>query len=208
MRLPSSFSFAHFNDMKILPFRGLANHTTRLLVIGLSSVALVSCSGSKSWDVSLSEGRQAVKAGDAATAEKCFEAAIKSAKAKFGDNHGETATCMPDLAEMYMAQGEYRKAAVVFKDLLPIYAKIEPGSPDDLRIQEEYKQVKHKIKKYRMEPGAGDNAAKADGSKSDSDSKDSKDSKDAKDSKDSKDEIKATKTKSESSSDTNKKQAK
>jgi len=143
------------------------------VVIGTMILSTTGCSMPKSWSESLSEGRQAIKSGDYAKAETSLQSAIDAAKAKFGQNAGQTATCMTDLAEMYMAQQEYRKASKIFKELVPIYEKLEPGSQDALRIEAEFKDVKMKIKKYQLEPDEAEpidsktDAAKTDAGKTD-----------------------------------------
>jgi hypothetical protein len=143
------------------------------VVIGTMILSTTGCSMPKSWSESLSEGRQAIKSGDYAKAETSLQSAIDAAKAKFGQNAGQTATCMTDLAEMYMAQQEYRKASKIFKELVPIYEKLEPGSQDALRIEAEFKDVKMKIKKYQLEPDEAEpidsktDAAKTDAGKAD-----------------------------------------
>jgi hypothetical protein len=143
------------------------------VVIGTMILSTTGCSLPKSWSESLSEGRQAIKSGDYAKAETSLQSAIDAAKAKFGQNAGQTATCMTDLAEMYMAQQEYRKASKVFKELVPIYEKLEPGSQDSTRIEAEFKDVKMKIKKYQLEPDEAEpvdsktDAAKTDAAKTD-----------------------------------------
>ena len=189
-----------------------------LVVIGLSVIVLAGCSGAKSWDAALSDGRIALANHDYEKAEKSFQAAIKAAQDKYGANAGQTATCMTELAEMYQAQGEYRKAAPIFKDLVPIYDKIEPDSADDKRVRDEYKMVKKKIKKYKLEPVEDDasktDAAKTDGAKpdagkSDSDLTDSKNGKDGKKAPgSSKEEVKDTKASPAATSETTKKQSK
>jgi hypothetical protein len=137
------------------------------VVIGTIVLSCTGCSG-KSWNEQLTEGRSALKSGDQAKAETSLQAAIDTAKGKFGPNDGRTATCMTELAEMYMAQQEYRKASKIFKELVPIYEKLEPGSQDALRVQAEYSDVKMKIKKYQLEPDEVEPTdSKADASKSD-----------------------------------------
>jgi hypothetical protein len=139
------------------------------VVIGILVLSGAGCTMGKSWNESLTEGRQAIKSGDNAKAETSLQAAIDATKAKFGENDGRTATCMTELAEMYMAQQEYRKASKIFKELVPIYNKLEPGSQDALRVEAEYQDVKMKIKKYQLEPDEVDpaGAAKTDATKGD-----------------------------------------
>ncbi len=122
------------------------------VVIGSILLSSAGCTMGKSWNESLTEGRQYIKSGDNAKAEASLQAAIDTAKAKYGENDGRTATCMTELAEMYMAQQEYRKSSKIFKELVPIYKKLEPGSQDALRVEAEYQDVKMKIKKYQLEP--------------------------------------------------------
>lgn len=146
--------------------RSLSGRVIRLVVIGAASMSLTACTIGKSWSESLAEGRAAMKAGNYDVAEKSYEAAIKAAQTKYGQNAGQTATCMTEMANMYVGQSEYRKAALVLKELLPIYSKIEPGSEDELRTKQIYDDVKKKIKNYKLEPIEED-AAKPDGTKAD-----------------------------------------
>ncbi len=195
-------SFKHYPDIKCI-FRNPRRVLRDAVVIGFSISLLAGCSQGKSWDAALSEGRSSLANHDFEKAEKSFQIAIKAAEAKYGANAGQTATCMTELAEMYLAQAEYRKAALIFKELVPIYDKIAPDSPDDKRVRDEYIKVKKKIKKYKLEP-VEDEPAKTDGAATDKDSKESKDGKPA-DGGAAKEEVKDTKATHAASSDAVKK---
>ena len=126
---------------------------SQAVVICLLMVSVTACTvGQKSWSDLLTEGRTALKSGDPAKAETSYQAAIVAAQAKFGQNAPQTATCMTELADMYYQQQEYRKASKIFKDLIPVYEKVEPGSADLARVSAEYATVKKKLKKYKLEP--------------------------------------------------------
>lgn len=136
-------------------------------------LSVAGCSTGKSWMENLTEGRNALASKDYATAEKSFQTAITASEAKFGHDAAQTATCMSELGGMYLEQQEYRKAYKIYKDLVPLYEKIEPDSPDSKRVEEEYKKLKKKLKKYKLEvldeePKKSDETKKPDETKSDS----------------------------------------
>ncbi len=64
------------------------------VVIGSILLSSAGCTMGKSWNESLTEGRQYIKSGDNAKAEASLQAAIDTAKAKYGENDGRSATCM------------------------------------------------------------------------------------------------------------------
>ncbi len=169
--MPRQSSFRNLTGYMNIQSCSTLSKLLTTVVIGTIALATASCSsiGGKSWSESLTDGRQAIKSQDYAKAETSLQAAIDQSKMKFGQNAGQTATCMTELAEMYMAQQEYRKAAKVFKELVPVYEKLEPGSQDALRVEAEYQDVKKKIKKYQLEPDEVEpsDAAKTDAAKTD-----------------------------------------
>jgi hypothetical protein len=169
MHMQRSSSFKKPADYTNITSLSVLTKLRTTVVIGILVLSGAGCTMGKSWNESLTEGRQAIKSGDNAKAETSLQAAIDATKAKFGENDGRTATCMTELAEMYMAQQEYRKASKIFKELVPIYNKLEPGSQDALRVEAEYQDVKMKIKKYQLEPDEVDpaGAAKTDATKGD-----------------------------------------
>lgn len=110
-------------------------------------------------------GNDAMKAGDYATAEKNFTSAEKQCAKEFGKEDARRATCLGYLAEMYRAQQEYRKAALVYKELIEINEKTAPKSQELANFRAQYAEIQHKIKEYGLDkenhaPGSTDDAKK------------------------------------------------
>lgn len=130
------------------------------------SLIIASCSGSqkKSWTELVSEGNQAQKKQDAATAEKKYQEAIAQAETKFGIDDPRTATCLGYLAELYGSQQEWRKAAKVYKRLVATKKKWAPKSEEYARARKEYAFVRKKLKKYGLQEDKDETPYKPPGS--------------------------------------------
>jgi tetratricopeptide (TPR) repeat protein len=99
----------------------------------------------------LAAGNTAKAAGDYAAAEEAYEKAEKVCAKEFGKDDARRATCLAYLAEMYRAQQEYRKAALVYKELIEVYEKIDPKSTDLANFKSQYAEIQHKIKEYGLD---------------------------------------------------------
>lgn len=105
----------------------------------------------KKWDQFLEAGNTSMKAGDYAAAEESFEKAEKLCAKEFGKDDARRATCLGYLAEMYRAQQEYRKAALVYKELIEIHEKINPKSNELANFRAQYAEIQRKIKDYGLD---------------------------------------------------------
>ncbi|CAN5577841.1 hypothetical protein BH10CYA1_BH10CYA1_22260 [soil metagenome] len=107
--------------------------------------------GPKKWDQFLEAGNVSMKAGDYVAAEASFEKAEKLCAKEFGKDDARRATCLGYLAEMYRAQQEYRKAALVYKELIEIHEKINPKSTELANFRAQYTEIQRKIKDYGLD---------------------------------------------------------
>ncbi|MBS1953084.1 MAG: tetratricopeptide repeat protein [Cyanobacteria bacterium SZAS-4] len=105
----------------------------------------------KKWDKMLEAGNTSMKAGDYAAAEDSFVKAEKLCAKEFGKDDARRATCLGYLAEMYRAQQEYRKAALVYKELIEIHEKIDPKSSELANFRSQYAEIQRKIKDYGLD---------------------------------------------------------
>ncbi len=117
--------------------------------------------GQKKWVESLAAGNSAMKAGDYAAAETSFVTAEKLCAKDFGKDDPRRATCLAYLAEMYRAQQEYRKAALIYKELIEIKEKTDPKSADLANFRAQYGEVQRKIKDYNLDADPNSPKAKA-----------------------------------------------
>jgi tetratricopeptide (TPR) repeat protein len=107
--------------------------------------------GKKNWTALVEAGNTAVKAGDYATAEESYISAEKACAKEFGKDDGRRATCLGYLAQMYRNQQEYRKAALVYKELIEVHEKIDPKSADLVAYKAQYAEIQKKIKDYGLD---------------------------------------------------------
>ncbi len=115
----------------------------------------------KKWDQFLEAGNVSMKAGDYPAAEANFEKAEKLCAKEFGKDDARRATCLGYLAEMYRAQQEYRKAALVYKELIEIHEKIDPKSSELANFRAQYAEIQRKIKDYGLDKDPNAPAKKA-----------------------------------------------
>jgi tetratricopeptide (TPR) repeat protein len=123
----------------------------------------------KKWTEFIDLANTAKKAGDYAGAEDAYTKAEKLCAKQFGKDDGRRATCLGYLAEMYRDQQEYRKAALVYKELIEIHEKIDPKSMDLVNFRAQYAEIQRKIKDYGLDTDP--NAPKKAGAKGDKDPK-------------------------------------
>ena len=107
--------------------------------------------GSKKWTEFIEAANASKKAGDYAAAEDAYEKAEKLCAKQFGKDDARRATCLGYLAEMYRDQQEYRKAALVYKQLIEVHEKIDPKSPDLANFRAQYAEIQRKIKDYGLD---------------------------------------------------------
>jgi hypothetical protein len=104
----------------------------------------------KKWTDMLSSGNEALKTGDAATAEKMFESAAQECEKKYGKFSGQRATCLEDLALLYKNETEYRKADLAYKELIAVEEKVDPNGSNLPLHREQYNEVLAKEKEYNL----------------------------------------------------------
>jgi len=121
----------------------------------------------KKWDQFLEAGNTAKKSGDYAGAEDSYVKAEKLCAKEFGKDDGRRATCLGYLAQMYREQQEYRKAALVYKQLIDIHEKLDPKSQELKNFRDQYAEIQRKIKDYGLDvdPNAPKKAAPKGGEK-------------------------------------------
>ena len=87
--------------------------------------------GEAEWKAQTEAGRIAYAKGGYETAQRHFEAALRSAEATFGPEHPDVATSLNNLAELYRTQGRYAEAEPLYKRSLAIWEKaLVPVHPD------------------------------------------------------------------------------
>jgi|688.fasta_scaffold270027_2 tetratricopeptide (TPR) repeat protein len=105
----------------------------------------------KRFDQFLAKGNTAKAAGDYAGAEDAYTKAEKLCAKEYGKDDARRATCLGYLAMMYKDQQEYRKAALVYKELIEIHEKIDPKSQELAQFKSQYSEIQHKIKEYGLD---------------------------------------------------------
>jgi tetratricopeptide (TPR) repeat protein len=108
-------------------------------------------SNPKKWSDLVNAGNNAIKAGDYAAAETAFDSAQKACAKEFGKDDPRRATCLGYLAEMYRNEQEYRKAALIYKELIEIDEKTNPKSADLVTFRAQYAEIQQKIKEYNLD---------------------------------------------------------
>jgi len=92
-----------------------------------------------------------VKVGDYLAAEDLYLKAKEQCQNNFGDNDARTGTCLGYLAELYLGEQEYVKAAVTYKSLIAIERRCAPNSAELERDVKEYEFVQEKLKEYGLQ---------------------------------------------------------
>ncbi|HEY9677908.1 MAG TPA: tetratricopeptide repeat protein [Drouetiella sp.] len=105
----------------------------------------------KKWTDFVTRGNAEIKAGDYAAAEKDFQDADKKVTKEFGQEDPRRVTVLNYLAQMYREQQEYRKAALVYKDLITVQEKVDPKGPDLIAFKSQYEEIKKKIQEYGLD---------------------------------------------------------
>lgn len=105
----------------------------------------------KRFDQYLAKGNTAKAAGDYAGAEEAYTKAEKLCAKEYGKDDARRATCLGYLAMMYKDQQEYRKAALVYKELIEIHEKIDPKSSELATFKSQYSEIQRKIKEYGLD---------------------------------------------------------
>ena len=140
-------------------------HLCRQICLAIVLVALTACAkqdaSENEWleDVRLANER--VKAGDYLAAEDLYLKAKEKCQNNFGDNDARTGTCLGYLAELYLGEQEYVKAAVTYKNLIAIERRCAPNSAELERDVKEYEFVQEKLKEYGLQESQ-DQARKTD----------------------------------------------
>lgn len=91
------------------------------------------------------------KAGDYLAAEDLYLKAKEHCATNFGDSDARTGTCLGYLAELYLGEQEYVKAAVTYKSLIAIERRYAPNSAELERDIKEYEFVQEKLKEYGLQ---------------------------------------------------------
>jgi len=105
----------------------------------------------KKFDQFIAKGNTALSAGDYAGAEDAYTKAEKLCAKEFGKDDPRRATCLGYLAMMYKDQQEYRKAALVYKELIEIHEKIDPKTAELATFKSQYTEIQRKIKEYGLD---------------------------------------------------------
>ena len=89
----------------------------------LLTMASPGWTGVTEWKAQTEAGRIAYAKGGYETAQRHFEAALRTAEATFGPEHPDVATSLNNLALLYSAQGRYAEAVPLQQRSLAIYEK-------------------------------------------------------------------------------------
>jgi hypothetical protein len=105
----------------------------------------------KAWLEDIRLANERVKAGDYLAAEDLYLKAKEECQNNFGDNDARTGTCLGYLAELYLGEQEYVKAAVTYRSLIAIERRCAPNSAELERDVKEYEFVQEKLKEYGLQ---------------------------------------------------------
>jgi hypothetical protein len=137
-----------------------ANHAlkhcpyAKVLLFTFITVLLGACmrrSDQDGWLENIRLANDKVKVGDYLTAEDLYLKAKEQCEANFGKNDARTGTCLGYLAELYLGEQEYVKAAITYRSLIEIEQQCAPSSAELERDIKEYQFVLSKLRQYGLE---------------------------------------------------------